>query len=120
MPSRRVTTTSDFYCVRCGHKGIPIARRIGSQREAGHLKRLYCMHCKAEVNHAEVRPFGAYNYEDFKLEYELGRFVDGQKIPIAELASCTNIDCPYNKEGKCWNSNGSYECLYRPKEVINE
>ena len=36
MASNKATTTSDFYCLKCGKKGIPIARKIGSQREAGH------------------------------------------------------------------------------------
>lgn len=95
--------------------GIPIARRIGKQREAGHLKKLYCPYCKKEVNHAEVRPFGEYNYEDFKAEYDLGRFINGNKIPIADLMSCSYIECEYNVNGKCWNSNHSYECGHRPE-----
>lgn len=113
MPNRKSSTTSDFYCTKCGNKGIPIARKIGSQREAGHLKKLYCMYCKEEVNHAEVRPFGSYNYEDFKLEFDLGRFVDGNKIPIQDLLSCSNTECKYNVNGKCWNSKEDYDCGHR-------
>ena len=110
---RQEHTTSDFYCTKCGRKGIPIVRRAGQQREAGHLKKLFCLYCQEETNHAEVRPFGAYNVEDFKEEFELGRFVDGQKTLVAELMSCTNIKCKYNKSGKCWNSNHSYNCGHR-------
>lgn len=106
-------TSSDFYCTRCGKKGIPIARRIGKQREAGHLKKLYCMYCKEEVNHAEIRPFGDYNYEDFKLEFELGRFINGEKIPTGELLECSNCECKYNVNGRCWNSNNSANCIYK-------
>ena len=120
MPNRKETTTSDFYCVQCGNKGIPIARKVGSQREAGHLKKLYCIYCKEEVNHAEVRPFGAYNYEDFKMEFELGRFVDGLRIPINECLSCSHIECKYNVNGKCWNCNHSFNCKYRIIEEILE
>ena len=65
-------TLSDFYCTECGQKGINIARKNGQQREPGHLKKLYCIHCKKETNHVEVRPYGEYNYEDFELEYKLG------------------------------------------------
>ena len=72
--SRQQITLSDFYCTKCGKKGLPIARRVGSQREAGHLKKLYCIYCKEEVNHAEVRPFGDYNYEDFLVEFRNGNF----------------------------------------------
>lgn len=113
MPNRKEITTSDFYCVQCGNKGIPIARRVGAQREAGHLKRLYCPHCKEEVNHAEVRPFGSYNYEDFKMEFELGRFVDGLRIPMEDCLGCSKIQCEYNVNGKCWNCNKTYNCGHR-------
>lgn len=117
MPNRKETTTSDFYCVQCGNKGIPIARKVGSQREAGHLKKLYCPYCKEEVNHAEVRPFGSYNYEDFELEFKLGRFVDGLRIPVEELENCNMYDCNYCVNGKCWNANKSNRCIYRILEV---
>ena len=39
MAKNQEITTSEFYCTKCGRRGIPIARRIGSQREAGHLKK---------------------------------------------------------------------------------
>ena len=64
----------DFYCVKCGNKGIPIMRRGGNFREAGHLKKLYCLFCKKEINHVECLPFSKYTYEDFKLEFENNNF----------------------------------------------
>ena len=92
MPNRKTATTSDFYCVRCGNKGIPIARKIGSQREAGHLKKLYCLHCQEQTNHAEIRPFGAYHYEDFKLEMSYGNFDENglRKMTYGELKTAIN------------------------------
>ena len=111
-------TLSEFYCTECGNKGINIVRKNGQQREAGHLKNLYCIHCKKETNHVEIRPFGDYNYEDFKLEYELGRFVDGNRIPVSELEPCNNKTCKYNQNGKCWNANHSSNCTYKKKEGI--
>lgn len=113
MPKNKTVLTSDFYCTCCGKKGIPIARKIGQQRKPGHLKRLFCLYCQKETNHAEIRPYGSYRYENFKEEYELGRFYNGLKIPIAALMGCSNTECPYNKNGRCWNSNYSYECSYR-------
>ena len=109
-------TISDFYCTECGRRGIPIPRREGAQREPGHLKSLYCLHCGEEKNFAEVRPFGEYNFEDFWEEYTAGRFVDGKKIPIADLKSCKLIGCIYNKHGKCWNSNNSYDCRFKEEQ----
>ena len=44
-------------------------------------------------------------------------FVDGKKIPIAELMSCSEKNnCPYNVNGKCWNSTYSHDCKHRPKK----
>jgi hypothetical protein len=107
-------TISEMYCTKCGKRGIDIPRKPGSQREAGHLKKLYCIWCKEETNHAEVRSFGSYTKEDFDLEFKLGRFVDGQKVPIKDLTGCTKQDCEYNVTGRCWNSNYSYkECTHR-------
>ena len=88
-------------------------RKVGQDREAGHLKKLYCIFCNAEHNHAEVRPFGAYNADNFREEFDLGRFVDGLRQPINELLGCSKADCRYNKNGKCWNSNQNYDCGHR-------
>lgn len=70
----RVTDTSSFYCTCCGTRGIPIARRRGSERDAGHLKRIYCLNCKKEINHVECKLFSKYDYEDFLLEFNYGNF----------------------------------------------
>lgn len=75
MARRTPTTVSDFYCTQCGKQGIMIPRKVNAQREAGHLKKMYCLHCKQEHNFVEIRPFGMeYRYEDFLLEFENGNF----------------------------------------------
>lgn len=109
---------SEMYCTQCGNKGVPIPRRVGQYREAGHLKNLFCLYCGKETNHVEVRPFGSYSIENFQEEFQLGRFLEnGQRIPVAELLKCSNQECPYLKDGNCWNSNNSYDCGYKPKEA---
>lgn len=70
---------NDFYCVLCGNKGIPIPRRGGAEREAGHLKKLFCLHCGKETNHCECKPFTKYTYDDFKIEFEYSNFDDNGK-----------------------------------------
>ena len=66
---------SEMYCTNCGNRGINIPRRSGHYRKAGHLKKLYCIHCKKECNHVEIHPFFThYNYEDFKLEIKYNNF----------------------------------------------
>ena len=78
MPKRtkniRNIILSDFYCTRCGNKGIPVFRTVGQEREPGHLKKLFCLNCQDEVNMVEVRSIGKYNLDDFWIEYEYKNF----------------------------------------------
>lgn len=66
-------TVSEFYCTCCGTKGIPVPRKASKQRESGHLKKLYCLKCKVQTNHAEIRPFD-YDKEDFLKDLAAGKF----------------------------------------------
>ena len=64
----------NFYCIKCGKKGIPLARQTGHQRGKFHRKKLYCLSCKQEVNHIECR-----NEEEvltFKRNFENGVYID--------------------------------------------
>lgn len=70
---------SRFFCTKCAREGVPIIRTAGQMREAGHLKRLYCLNC-GETNHVEIRPYGKYQYKDFLLEFKGGNFKDGQRV----------------------------------------
>ena len=118
MPNTTISL-SDFYCVECGKKGIPIVRKQGSERESGHLKKLFCLNCKTETNHAEIRPFSNYTYEDFLEEFNMGRFKDGKRIPINDLVLCSKSICKYNKNGRCWNANNSYNCQHKNQEEVD-
>lgn len=72
---------SDFYCTKCSYKGIPIVRTVGQEREPGHLKKIFCLHCQQEVNMVEIRPVGKYTLDDFLIEYDNGNFTpDGNRI----------------------------------------
>ena len=48
-------TSSEFWCISCGKKGIPIVRKHGRTREKGQRKGLYCVNCRAVINHVETR-----------------------------------------------------------------
>ena len=50
-----IIESHDFYCLLCGNKGIPIARKRSNLKESLHRKKLYCLTCKTEVNHIECR-----------------------------------------------------------------
>lgn len=66
---------SEMWCTQCGNKGLSIARTANRNREPGHLKKLYCVHCQKETNHAEVRAInGKYTFTDFILEKEYNNF----------------------------------------------
>ena len=72
---------SDFYCTSCGNKGIPIFRAVGKEREPGHLKKLFCLHCQKEVNMVEIKPKSKYTLNDFWIEYEYHNFNEnGERI----------------------------------------
>ena len=87
-----ISLSSEVYCTCCGRKGIPIPRKKGSEREAGHLKKLYCIYCQAEKNHAECKPYSHYSHEDFLLEYEHGNFSEdgSRKQSYGDLRSELN------------------------------
>lgn len=66
---------SDFYCTQCGGKTINVWRRRGQEREAGHLKKLYCFKCNKEQNCVEIKQNNKnYCYQDFLLEFENHNF----------------------------------------------
>lgn len=75
----KLSDVSDFYCTECGHKGIPVIRKVGREKEPGHLKKLFCLYCNKETNHVEIRPNGKYNINDFFIEYSNGNFVEGKR-----------------------------------------
>lgn len=66
---------SKMYCCKCGKEGISIPRKAGHYRKSGHLKKIYCIHCKTEWNHVEIQSLSNdYGYEDFELEQEYNNF----------------------------------------------
>ena len=72
---------SEFYCTQCGSKGIPVQRKIGQEREAGHLKKLFCLKCKKDQNHVECRQWTKYSHDDFLVEMKYHNFDnDGKRI----------------------------------------
>ncbi len=104
---------SYFYCTKCGREGIPVFRKKGQLRSGGHLKNLYCIYCGEENNFVEITGKGTYTKEKFLKEFELGRYVNGKRIPIQNLTSCKNQECKYCIDGKCWNATGTVECEVR-------
>ncbi len=63
---------SEFYCTCCGKKGLPVPRKNAKAREVGHLKKLYCIYCQKEVNHAEIQNGDREELEQFRYNFETG------------------------------------------------
>lgn len=84
---RQSIVLSEFYCTNCGNKGIPIMRKKGAEREAGHLKKIFCLKCQQEWNHVECKPYSKYDYNDFLLEFEYKNFNEqgNRKMAYGEL-----------------------------------
>lgn len=59
-----------FFCIKCGNKGIPLSRKQGHQHERFHKKKLWCVHCREEVNHIECKTFD--EVETFKKNFKKG------------------------------------------------
>ena len=69
----------NFYCIKCGQKGIPIQRKVGHQHSRLHFKKLYCPYCKVKINHVECR-----NYEETK-DFQQ-KFKEGFYFPYIETS----------------------------------
>lgn len=78
--SNKFNQISDFYCTKCGHKGIPVVRPKGKAREPGHLKKLFCLYCQEEVNMVEINSRSKYTLEEFEIEFNNGNFINGERV----------------------------------------
>lgn len=67
-------SSHEFICLNCGRVGIPIFRKAGQEREQYHRKKLYCIWCKTEVNHIEVR--NDYEKATIREAYDNGAFIE--------------------------------------------
>ena len=67
-------TEHSFYCIKCGNKGLPLMRKNCLKHKKFHRKKLYCIHCKEEVNHIECKTDD--EVEEFKRDFEKGVYVN--------------------------------------------
>lgn len=85
MAKPRKTVMHDFYCLKCGRKGLPVHRRIGHQHAKFHRKKLYCFYCQEEINHMECRTQA--EIDEFKAAFERGEFIDEAEESISFIQS---------------------------------
>jgi hypothetical protein len=74
-----------FYCLQCGNRGIPLARKESSRKEKFHRKKLFCIHCREEVNHIECR--NEPEIEEFIENFKEGVYIDEAKASISFVRS---------------------------------
>ena len=55
MPKRCKMTEIRFYCPQCGLENFSLPRRDSLKHEKFHRKKLYCYHCKEELDCIEIR-----------------------------------------------------------------
>ena len=72
-----------FYCIKCGNKGIPLSRSQGHKHGSMHRKKLYCLHCKEEVNHIECRT--PEEVETFFINFQNGVYIDEAEESVSYL-----------------------------------
>ena len=63
-----------FFCLNCGKESMPLPRSKGHQHGKLHRKKLYCYHCKQEINHVECKTDE--DVYEFKIDFENGVFKD--------------------------------------------
>ena len=82
-------TEHSFYCMRCGRKGIPVARRDSHNNEKHHRKKLWCPWCGMEVNHIECR--NETEVYEFKQAFEAGEYEKEVEESISFINNKANI-----------------------------
>lgn len=84
--------THSFYCINCGHKGIPLPRKSSYKYKKSHRKRMYCPFCRHTVNHIECQNSEEVNIfmqqflnGDFKAEAEEELEYESEHPNFAEI-----------------------------------
>lgn len=85
MARAKKTDLHDFFCVKCGNKGIPVMRKRSHNHGKFHRKKLYCLHCKQETNHIECK--NEFEAAQFLIDYQNGVYEDEAKEYISDVGS---------------------------------
>ena len=80
-----------FWCIKCGKQNFPLQRKVNHKHSKHHRKKLWCIHCKQEINCIECR--NDQEVKEFKEKFEAGEY---QK----ELEE--NLDF-INRDKKIWS-----------------
>lgn len=75
----------DFYCINCGKKGMVLSRQRGHRHASFHRKKLWCFHCKKDVNMVECK--NEYEVQKFLKDFKKGVYENEAK---ESLCFCNN------------------------------
>lgn len=64
-------------CLNCGKAAYSLPRKVSHQYKRGHMKKLYCPHCKQEINCVEC--FDDTDIFNFKIKFENGEYENERK-----------------------------------------
>lgn len=76
----------EFYCIKCGKRGIPISRDSGHRHKKFHKKKLFCLTCQQEVNHIECRNETEVN--EFKEKFRNGEYENEETLSDVRPVWC--------------------------------
>lgn len=85
MSKKKYFECHDFYCINCGQLALSLPRSGAQQRERFHRKRLYCFHCKKEINCIECKT--EKDVFDFKIIFEKGEFKNEAEESLSYVRS---------------------------------
>lgn len=72
-----------FMCINCGKRAYTLPRPKGHKYKQGHLKKLYCPHCKQEFNCVEC--FDDKDVIKFRENFEKGEYNEEKENSISAL-----------------------------------
>lgn len=65
--------THEFYCIKCGQKNISLQRKVNHKHAKHHMKKLWCWHCKEEMNCVECK--NDEEVKEFKNNFLAGKYL---------------------------------------------
>lgn len=77
-------TEHRFFCMNCGQEGIQVWRKTSHKYQKHHRKKLYCYHCKQDVNHVECR--NDEEVREFREAFANGEYKDEVKESLDFIA----------------------------------
>ena len=69
-----------FYCLKCGNRALTLQRPDSRKREKFHRKKLYCYHCKQEINCIECKNDN--EVYEFKQAFNNGEYKEEAQISL--------------------------------------